>query len=155
MNSSYCAKTLSLHTNTQKGYPAPHKPILLLSILDLIESGGISSNHIFLSDNLIDKFHSNWNRYVGNNPLFTPDIGKPFWHLRNEPFWKLIPFEGGDDFLESIKKTNPYSIKKLRTIIRYAELDPDFFSQIKDHQTRVELRIHLIETYITPLFKNR
>lgn len=155
MNSSYCAKTLSLHTNTQKGYPAPHKPILLLSILDLIESGGISSNHIFLSDNLIDKFHSNWNRYVGKNPLFTPDIGKPFWHLQHEPFWKLVPFEGGDEFLESIKKSNPYSIKKLRSIIRYAELDPELFTQMKDPQTRINLRIHLIETYISPLFKNK
>lgn len=144
-----------LHTNTQKGYPAPHKPILLLSILDLIEAGKLRTNKIALTDELVETFHHTWNRYVGNNPLFKANIGQPYWHLRNEPFWKLIPFEGGDDFLESIKKTNPYSIKKLRTIIRYAELDPDFFSQIKDHQTRVELRIHLIETYITPLFKNR
>lgn len=142
-----------LHTNTQKGYPAPHKPILLISVMDLIEDGCVSSNHIFLSDELIDKFHSNWCRYVGSNQLFTPDIGKPYWHLRNEPFWKLVPFDEGNDFLESIKNTNPYSVKKLRAIIRYAELDAKLFTLMQNKNTCAKLRVLLIEKYLAPLHK--
>lgn len=142
---------LSLHTNTQHGFPAPHKPILLLSIMDLVEDGVIQSNHIQLSDELIAKFKQNWKRYVGANPLFRSNIGQPFWHMRYEPFWHLIPFEGGEDILESLKNTNPYSITKLRTIIRYAELDADLFSCMQNVDVCARMRVKLIETYLAPL----
>ena len=36
----------SLHTNTQRGVKAPHKAIMLLSVIDLVEYGVITSNQI-------------------------------------------------------------------------------------------------------------
>lgn len=33
-----------LHTNKQKGMPAPHKAVLLLSVIDMVEVGVIKSN---------------------------------------------------------------------------------------------------------------
>lgn len=41
-------------------YYAPHKPILLLAIIDLVEKGDIKSNHIYLTDELISRFKVLW-----------------------------------------------------------------------------------------------
>lgn len=40
---------LNLHTAKAKKIPAPHKPLLLLSIIDLVEHGFITSNKILFS----------------------------------------------------------------------------------------------------------
>ena len=40
----------SLHTAKVKGYKAPHKAILLLSVIDLVEEGSVASPHIRLTD---------------------------------------------------------------------------------------------------------
>ena len=42
----------SLHTNKQKGMPAPHKAVLLLSVIDMIEAGVVRSNEIELSERI-------------------------------------------------------------------------------------------------------
>lgn len=48
-----------LHTARRFGRPAPHKAILLLSVIDLVENGTIKSPHIPLSDELIKAFDDN------------------------------------------------------------------------------------------------
>ena len=54
-----------LRTNTQKGVKAPHKAIMLLSVIDLVEYGVITSNQIEFSERLEQQFQHNWSRYVG------------------------------------------------------------------------------------------
>ena len=39
----------ALHTNTQKGVRAPHKAVMLLSVIDLVEYGVIDLNRIEFS----------------------------------------------------------------------------------------------------------
>ncbi|MDE7496753.1 MAG: hypothetical protein K2M67_07885 [Muribaculaceae bacterium] len=79
-----------LHTNVSKGRPAPHKPLLLLSVMDLIERGVITSSRISLSEQLINAFNLNASKYLGHSLIFRPEICKPFYHLNHEPFWNLI-----------------------------------------------------------------
>ena len=38
----YIDLLINLHTNTQKGVKAPHKAIMLLSVIDLVEYGVIT-----------------------------------------------------------------------------------------------------------------
>ena len=76
----------ALHTNTQKGVKAPHKAIMLLSVIDLVEYGVITSNQIEFSERLEQQFQHNWSRYVGQSDVFQPRVGTPFWHLNNESF---------------------------------------------------------------------
>ena len=45
------------------GKPAPHKALLLLSVIDLVESGVIVDNHIDLSDILINTFNANAKKF--------------------------------------------------------------------------------------------
>ena len=68
----------NLHTNTRKGVKAPHKAIMLLSVIDLVEYGVITSNQIEFSERLEQQFQHNWSRYVEQSDVFQPRVGSPF-----------------------------------------------------------------------------
>lgn len=84
----------SLRTQVQEGKPAPHKAILLLSMIDLIASGEIKTNRIDMSSALIKQFKWNWKIFVnderGNNSKL---IRTPFKHMGSEDFWNVSPDE--------------------------------------------------------------
>lgn len=75
-----------LHTAKVKGRKAPHKAVLLLAIIDLVESNVIRCPQIELTDELVKQFREVWRRYLGQSAVFTPDIAKPFFHMQHEPF---------------------------------------------------------------------
>ncbi|MGL5981489.1 MAG: hypothetical protein ACRCZY_11575 [Phocaeicola sp.] len=147
---NYIELFASLRTAKQRGVPAPHKAILLLSVIDLVEYGVITTNRVKLSERLKQHFKGNWNRYVGRAVAFNPVIGTPFFHLHSEPFWRLIPFDGGEERIEELKKSNPYSVNKICENFRYAEIDKELFELMREESARAELRTTLIATYIQP-----
>ena len=67
---------------------APHKPILLLAVLDLAARNGITSPFIDVTGDLVELnelFNLYWRRVV---PLGqTSSIAFPFSRLDREPFW--------------------------------------------------------------------
>lgn len=138
----------SLHTNTQKGIKAPHKAIMLLSVIDLVEYGVIISKQIEFSERLEQQFMHNWSRYVGQSDVFQPKAGTPFWHLNNESFWRLIPYVGGDEAIATHLQGNPYSPGTTRKLIRYAEIDNELFELLQDKTNRAKLRTILIKHYL-------
>lgn len=144
----YIDLLINLHTNTQKGVKAPHKAIMLLSVIDLVDYGMITSNQIEFSERLEQQFLYNWYRYVGQSELFQAKAGTPFWHLNNEPFWKLVPFEGGDVAIVTYLQGRPYAPSTTRRLIRYAEIDSDLFELLKSETNRAKLRVTLIKNYL-------
>lgn len=128
---------------------APHKPILLLTIAVLVEEGVITGNRIALSDILVGRFKQIWKEVIddgtarsihlagltiksGNKYPFKCSIENPFYHLQNEPFWRLIPSE---DF---VNKSN-YSLGALRKCFLYAEIDQELFELLKDAESRKQI----------------
>ena len=105
--SDYVELFSNLHTNKQHGKKAPHKAIMLIGVIELIASGHIQSNQIEFTEELENCFLKNWNQYVGKSSIFKPKAGTPFWHLNSEPFWQLIPFEGGYERIVELQKGNP------------------------------------------------
>ena len=144
----YIDLLINLHTNTQKGVKAPHKAIMLLSVIDLVEYRVITSNKIEFSERLEKQFQHNWLRYVGQSDVFQPRVGTPFWHLHYEPFWKLVPYEGGDDAIAMWLQSNPYASGTTRKHIRYAEIDNELFESLQNETVRAKLRIILIKNYL-------
>lgn len=136
----------SLHTAKIAGINAPHKAILLLTIMEMIESGEISSPRIILTERFEQMFNTIWSRYIGTSLVFQPKVATPFWHMQNEPFYRLCLNDGGD--LNGIK--NPYSISRLREKT-YALIDRELFEAMQDQNERAELRIVLISTYLKGL----
>lgn len=133
----------NLRTAKKLGLPAPHKAILLLSVMELIESGVITSNRIELSERLEQAFLRLWKRYIGTSLVFQPKIATPFWHLQNEPFWTLYMNDGTD--LSMV--TSPYSVKRLRENT-HAIMDLELFALMQEEDSRARLRVTLIGQYL-------
>lgn len=53
----YIEKFFPLNTAKVKGHRAPHKAVLLLAVIDLVEERKITSPCIDLSDELIESFN--------------------------------------------------------------------------------------------------
>ena len=151
-----------LHTAKVKGHKAPHKAILLLSIIDLIENEVIRYPQIELTDELIDIFNCIWRRYLGESSIFTADITKPYFHMQHEPFWKLVEKYDLDAMLvaedqpwskdKNEKKNLPngnYSIKSMRNAFEFAEIDDVLFQLLQNTDARAMLRVVLINEYLT------
>lgn len=159
----------NLRTNRQKGHPAPHKPLLLLAIMDLVERGHIQDNKIELSDVLVRAFHINEKRFIGNSIIFKPNIGYPFYHMQSEPFWILrskseelfqrVVSEGSESYgeqrLETPSQKLSYSLKALKNQYSYAIIDKELFDLICDPDARAKMRTLLISEYLTRQPNNR
>jgi putative restriction endonuclease len=122
---------------------APHKPILLLSILSLIRKGEITSNRIEITPGLVLEFKSIWALLVVSQ--HTANFSLPFFHMRSEPFWRLVTKAG-----MIIPVTSSNSIKSLGTLkdsVAFAEIDKDLFDIILDSVSSSILEDKLLELY--------
>lgn len=142
-----CKQQLShLSTAVIMGRHAPHKAVLLLAIMDLVEAGCIETPRIVLSKQLEEAFETEWNRYIGAPLVFKCKVATPFWHMQNEPFYSLY-LNNGDEISSF---NNPYSISRLRKET-HAVIDRDLFKLMQKESTREELRELLIGTYLQGL----
>jgi putative restriction endonuclease len=126
---------------------APHKPILLLSVIQLIQKGEIQSNRIFITGELLIAFKSNWEKLVTTQ--HTPNFSLPFFHLHSEPFWRLVYHNGVIDNKEKIS-----SLGKLKNRIAFAEIDRDLFELLLNPITRFEIENTLLKYYFPETIEN-
>lgn len=142
-----CEQQLShLSTAVIMGRKAPHKAILLLAIMDLVENGSIKTPRIVLTKELEKTFETEWKRYIGTPLVFKCKVATPFWHMQNEPFYCLY-LNSGEELLGI---GNPYSVKRLREEV-YAVIDDDLFFQMQIDDSRTCFRALLINTYLQGL----
>ena len=115
------------------------KPVLLVSIMDEIESGNIKSHKIPLSPELLAAFKENWVLLV--DTPHTSDIMLPFYHLSGEGFWKQIAKDGTEVklIIESFKIFSEY--------VDYAEMDITLFDLLAKPESRNYLKTILLDTY--------
>jgi len=140
----YCRLFSKLKRAYQNG-GAPHKPILLLAILKSVESKVIASNHIYITPELIMNFRELWSKLVTTKHQM--NFALPFFHMRTEPFWKIINKPG-----IFIPLTSSHSIKSLGSLnecIQYAEIDTDLMDLMMDKQSNVMLTNLLLSTYFS------
>jgi putative restriction endonuclease len=122
---------------------APHKPALLLAILSLVDSGQIQSNRIFITPELIMSFRELWSKLV--NTPHQMNFALPFFHMRSEPFWKLVTKPG--TFLSLTSSHSVKSLGSLNESIQYAELDADLFILMKDSEMNAVLTKQILQQY--------
>ena len=79
----------NLNRNKFKGCFAPHKAVMIMAIMELVESGHISSNVIHLYKELKDKFKEVWQKVVPVGSPFKCEYRNPFTYMDSEPFWDL------------------------------------------------------------------
>jgi putative restriction endonuclease len=122
---------------------APHKPILLLSLIRLFEQGIYTDNQIYVLPELVASFKSNWTKLVLTNHF--PIFALPFYHLSSELFWKLIANVGCEKWIES--KSSMRSFANLTTAVRYALIDKELSDLLLIPENRDILKITLLDKY--------
>lgn len=133
----------SLNTMKKCGKPAPHKALLLLSVIDLIERGVITNCQVLLSEELELQFKHNTSVLLDDSILFQPKISYPYFHMKSEPFWELI-----SSTENPVGEMGNYSITNLRKHIAYARIDEELFNLLQNPNVCAKLRVTLISKYI-------
>jgi putative restriction endonuclease len=136
VNTEYwLAKLANLRVDRARGDPAPHKPLLLLIVLELAEQGLLPEDLLLLSPELAFRFLTFWH-IVAHRRNQRPDIRLPFHHLQSDGFWAAC----GEDGEASPDKR----------LTRYVVLDPEFVAFAKDPASRNKAHRILIAKYFQP-----
>ncbi|MBL7997200.1 MAG: HNH endonuclease [Candidatus Kapabacteria bacterium] len=122
---------------------APHKPILLISILQSVQNGIQDTNRIYITAELVAIFQSNWNQLVTTK--HDCRFALPFYHLTSDKFWKLIPKSGFENLLQV--SASMRSFANLNAAVEYACIDEELYSLMKDKNTSNILIQFLLDTY--------
>lgn len=122
---------------------APHKPILLLSIIRMFEKRIFTSNQIHILPELVASFKSNWTKLVVTN--HHPIFALPFYHMNSEPFWKLVANVGCEKWVQS--KSSMRSFGNLTTAVGFALVDEDLSKLLLEAESRDLLKINILEHY--------
>jgi len=150
---SYYIKKLShLHSDRSQRWTdatqkrAPHKPLLLLCVIDLFSQGQVLSNLIEITPELGSLFAAYWAKVMP--PERRGNLALPFFHLRSEGFWHLLPQPGQEGALDAIRQVD--TLSQLKKLVIGARLDDDLYELLAGTEARDVLRTTLIQTYFAP-----
>lgn len=140
----YLYKLTHLKRGITKYGLAPHKPILLITLLELINNGHITANQVFVDTELVGIFQENWRLLVST--LHQPDFTQPFFYLQsekisNKPIWQLIA-KPGCQINAHIK-----SVNTLIQVLEYGHFDPELFQLLVEPAVRQSILLALLSAY--------
>lgn len=123
---------------------APHKPLVLLSIIRAYESKLLTDSTIHITPELTSIFKSNWNALVTTG--HTLSFAMPFFRLKNEDgnWWQLVANPGAELWVQTGDLSN---FSSLSNAVAYAEIDPKLTELLLDEVSRNALRQTLLERY--------
>lgn len=133
-NSMWLEKVARLNVYRAKGGPAPHKPLLLLLVLELSENGELAEM-LPLTPELAFRFATFYS-VVAHRRSQRPDVRMPFYHLQSEGFWRSLDERG-----------QPAGHYRQAAI---AEIDRDFLRFTADAAARDKARRLLVAKYFQP-----
>jgi len=132
----------NLRRDKRGSHERPHKPVLLLSILDLLDKGRLKRNEVPLNDDLIKTFRRYFDAVRQHDDK--PTIENPYYFLSGDGFWTLKK-DGAGELYQVGNATSPPSMKILRAAAGH--FDPDLWRLIQDPISRNQLREALITRY--------
>ena len=143
----YLQSFANLRIDRSHGSPAPHKPIMLLSIIELIERDVISINEIELTPEIVSTFLNYWNVLY---PAQKGIVALPFFHLTSDGFWHLRPNVGYEKLFKLIRH-----IKSSYQIRDMVKLDNELFALLSADKNRTMFRRVIIDNYFDSEEKKR
>ncbi|MCP4763417.1 MAG: hypothetical protein GY870_16715, partial [archaeon] len=145
---NYLDKFQKLGTGIVRGHIRPHKPVMILAILSLIENGKLSENRIEYSPQLLELFKRFFDLVKTKDDALNPIL--PFFHLRGDKFFHHKPFSGKQAVYKSVSSVK--SAKTFFDIVEYAYLDDALYHYLQDTNKLNELREILIRKYFNDLY---
>lgn len=118
---------------------APHKPLLLLVVLELAEQNELRDGELFVTAELAFRFDT-FAQIVAYRRTQRPDVRMPFHHLKTQGFWS-----------EHTESGEP---SKHRSVTRYVIPDLEFVAACSDAEFRTTARRILIAKHFEPAERN-
>lgn len=123
---------------------APHKPVLLVTLIELIKKEKVIDNRFEVNADLVGFFQENWRLLVQTANL--PDFTQPFYYLQSDKvegqsFWALVP-KIGYQINAHIK-----SVNRLAEVLDYGTMANDLFILLTDTISREIILKALLEAY--------
>ena len=129
---------------------APHKPLMLLSLLQAISNKIYTSSKIYITPELVALFKTNWSLLVISNHECR--FALPFYHLTGDKFWQLHPKQGFESILQL--KSSMRSFANLNAAIEYAFVDDALFKLMQDEKSNSILQQILLDEYFSETKNN-
>ncbi|MBC8135801.1 MAG: HNH endonuclease [Fibrella sp.] len=146
MNSVSLAKYLHAFGNLRRAVSrehgkAPHKPVLILALLDEIERHAYPDGLITLTPELIIGFRTHWSALVASTH-WNPTMQNPFRHLYQEGWWHFV--KGG---AEVAPTEGTPSLKFMAENYDGVRLSPNLWLLVQDRIAVDALRNHILQAY--------
>lgn len=122
---------------------APHKPILLVSVLQTFQNGINNSQRIYITPELVALFKSNWSLLVTSK--HDCRFALPFYHLTSDKFWKLIPKSGFESILQLTASMRSFT--NLNAAVDCAIIEDDLLFLMKNRESNEILMQFLLDEY--------
>jgi len=118
---------------------APHKPLLLLVILEMAEHDEVAWDRQFLTPELAFRFET-FATVVQYRRTQRLDIRMPFHHLKTQGFWSA--------------RTESGEPSTHRSVTKFIVVEPGFAEACRDAEFRTAARQILIQTHFEPAERN-
>lgn len=133
----WLGKLTRLNPATGRGHcsgKAPHKPLLLLSLIDMAERGEITQRAFTRTPGLVLRFKS-YGALVTERWPTRLDLSMPFYHLSSQQFWQaftaeMLPARSSESSL-------------------LCDMHEEFFDLLGDADFRLKARLLLVHHYFT------
>lgn len=124
-------------------FQAPHKPLLLLSLLQMFQAGNIGSPSVEPSPELENRF----NRLAAEvyPHLTLGEMSLPFYHLESDGLWVLVPRKLGAQIPDRARM----SLANLRASVRCAEMRNEYYLSFLKQSKRQEILRVILDKYFS------
>jgi hypothetical protein len=136
----------TMKLGSYKGQRKRHKPLLLLAVLSLIDTGEIRSNRVYLNTNLEKRFASFFNAVKREYDWC--QIALPFLHLHTSPFWSHQIIVGNENSYLATKNMGTNK-KKVLEHIEYAYFPELYSMMLHQAENRETIRQAILEFFFT------
>ena len=135
----YTDKIISIRQAKIRGEVIVAKPVLMLALIDGIESGVFTNNRFVLNEWLEEHYMKLMLQYTRQSQFDKPtEINNPFWHLSTDGFWHLQLKTKGE------MRTTP-SKAWLKENVTYACFDDDLWVLLQNREWRIRFRDFIVE----------
>lgn len=136
----YLSVFSTLNVNRNGGRVSPHKPCMLLAVLDLAESGLLRENKVFFDDVLLTRYAAYFEVVESERDHLNPWM--PYFHLRSDGFWHHQAMAGREAILEA--KDSARQRSDITDNVSYVSLDAELYIFLCDSNARNLLREQLV-----------
>ena len=135
----YTERIMSIRQAKIHGEVIVAKPVLMLALIDGVESGVFTNNRFVLNEWLEEHYMKLMLQYTRQSQFNKPtEINNPFWHLSNDGFWHLQ--------LKTKEEMSTTPSKAwLKENVTYACFDEDLWVLLQSKEWCTRLRDFIVE----------